>query len=512
MHSLTRPRQRASTGRRPRSPLGSLVIVFSAACSGRAETFIDGTPPGESRLSLLELPSAGTSGDPAALPAGEAALPGGEAGLAACTALPRTCERTSLPLQAAAAGAGEPPRLSSGGSYGVQLPAVDLTAEVTGVATPVNYGVVSFTPEVSGRHELLLGTPNLPVRVIADGVEIGSACTRRFASDECDAFRRANVYELSAGVEYHIELGPIEPQRWVRLRVEAPPRPLEPRLVFTAALGGERQRDLYSIREDGSGLTRLTFTADQSETGPRWSPDHSRVSFLAGSRLFAHDVANGDVVLLAPEVGRDGWGATPAAWSPDGARVVYPHPRPSWIVEFDDGEIVDESYATLLHFVDADGSNDVPFSEPPDSGLPPGLGSWYFPTWSTDGWIAAQLGDDCPDCPGGWQYVLAREDGSELRSIGFDYGRDTFPESDLDWSPDGQRWVYTTLRGRIDSASTSDPLDTTALASESAHTARWSPDGTSVAFLRADGIYLVDANGDNERRIFAAEGVSGLDW
>jgi Tol biopolymer transport system component len=43
-------------------------------------------------------------------------------------------------------------------------------------------------------------------------------------------------------------------------------------------------------------------------------------------------------------------------------------------------------------------------------------------------------------------------------------------------------------------------------------TPRWSPDGASIAYLRADGIYLMDRDGQNQRRIFAATGISGLDW
>jgi len=517
--------RRQLTSVSPRST--SLVILFAAGCSGRAETVNDGTPQVGSGRSLSRLsgddipgklgaistsgPHEATSVEPEALLlaiAGEGEVSRSGADVEpACTHVPLTCDRVSQPLRAAGEEATELPRLSPGASYGVQLAALD----EAGATPSAHFGFVSFTPEYSGRYELLIGTPNMPLRVLEEGAEIGRLCTRRVSAAECDAFRRVNVYELNGGVEYRIELGPIEPQRWVRLRFEAPPRPVDARLVFAAALGGETQRDLYSIREDGSGLARLTFTAEQSESAARWSPDFSKVSFLAGSELFALDVASGDVVALAAQVGRNGQGLTPAAWSPDGTRLLYPHPRPPWVVEFDDGEIVDESYSTLLHFVDANGDSDVPFPEPPDGGQPPGLGSWSFPTWFADGRIAARLGDDCPDCPGGWWYALVREDGSELQSINFGPNED-FPESDLDWSPAGERWVYTTLSGRVGSASTSDALDSVVLTTSGSHTARWSPDGASVAFLRADGIYLVDADGGNERRIFAADGVAGLDW
>lgn len=134
------------------------------------------------------------------------------------------------------------------------------------------------------------------------------------------------------------------PRRWVRVRLGAPSRTVEARLVFAAALGSERQQDLYSIREDGSGLARLTFSTWQSESAPRWSPDLSRLAFLVGSELFMLDVRTGAALALASQVGRNGQGLTPAAWSPDGVRLLYPHRVHSWMVELDDGEILDVSY------------------------------------------------------------------------------------------------------------------------------------------------------------------------
>ena len=41
----------------------------------------------------------------------------------------------------------------------------------------------------------------------------------------------------------------------------------------------------------------------------------------------------------------------------------------------------------------------------------------------------------------------------------------------------------------------------------------WSPDGGSIAFIGADGVYVVDAEGATEPRlVLAATDVRGLDW
>jgi hypothetical protein len=41
----------------------------------------------------------------------------------------------------------------------------------------------------------------------------------------------------------------------------------------------------------------------------------------------------------------------------------------------------------------------------------------------------------------------------------------------------------------------------------------WSPDGGSIAYIHADGIYVVDPAGATEPRlVLAATDVRGLDW
>jgi Tol biopolymer transport system component len=42
--------------------------------------------------------------------------------------------------------------------------------------------------------------------------------------------------------------------------------------------------------------------------------------------------------------------------------------------------------------------------------------------------------------------------------------------------------------------------------------ARWSPDGKSIVFTRADGLYLADGDGANERRVAVGSGFRGPIW
>lgn len=81
--------------------------------------------------------------------------------------------------------------------------------------------------------------------------------------------------------------------------------------------------EIYTINIDGSGMTRLTFNAEE-ERGPDWSPDGTRIAFACrrDSPFFEicvmnadgtdqHKLTNNAVPDLSPK------------WSPDGTRIVF---------------------------------------------------------------------------------------------------------------------------------------------------------------------------------------------
>ncbi|HTL33391.1 MAG TPA: hypothetical protein VL326_09710 [Kofleriaceae bacterium] len=287
-------------------------------------------------------------------------------------------------------------------------------------------------------------------------------------------------------------------------------------IVFAAALDGQSQPDLYAV--DGASITRLTTTAG-AELYPAISPDRTEIAFVRDAHLYVLDVVVGVERKIAEQVGRRRE-ISGAAWSPDGTRMVYPYPREAYPVG-EDG--LDESYDTTLHFVNADGTNDIAYNEPAESGQPPGIGTLGEPAWSSTNLIAFTVADDCPDCAGGAHYAYSHPDGSDFQVIEpTDLGSNPlYPRHDLDWSPDATQWAFTS-QSYLDNGPTGpNPRVATrsvanteirALTTIGASHPRYAPDGQSIAFLRADGIYVMSATGGGEHRIVSASGVSSLDW
>jgi len=117
---------------------------------------------------------------------------------AACTA----ASEGATPLTAAVLPtAGLSPDIAADTVYGVRLPAT---------STGGYGGQIEFRPPSDGTYELYLGTPNIPLRIIADNVWTTPAteCTRYIPSTECSLLRRGTRLALRADTTYRFEFGP----------------------------------------------------------------------------------------------------------------------------------------------------------------------------------------------------------------------------------------------------------------------------------------------------------------
>lgn len=188
------------------------------------------------------------------------------------------------------------------------------------------------------------------------------------------------------------------------------------RIAFVSTRSGHQE--IYSIRPDGSGLTRLTEgTAHNSE--PAWSPDGRTIAFRS-----QRDGARPQIYFMNADgsgqsrVTRDTLAYAAPSWSPDGKRIVFASTRAGR------GDIF---------IMNADGTGETRLTTTT-------TGHSGAPFWSPDGkliafWTSRDGNDEV--------YVM-NADGSDMRNISNHAGRDL----PVGWSRDSQYVFVRSTRDR----------------------------------------------------------------
>lgn len=239
--------------------------------------------------------------------------------------------------------------------------------------------------------------------------------------------------------------------------------------------------DLFTMRADGSDVTRLTSTPDADEGAPVFSPDGRRLLFDTDRdgnfEIYVMDLATRETRRLTTHRARD----VAPAWSPDGARVAFMSDRAS-------------APAFDVFLMDADGGNVERLTE---------NGTFWFPQFSPDGRrLAFHNGRDVHVMdlatrtmrrltvdPANGMYPTWSPDGRQIAFMSWRNGRTEIFVMDSDGQ--NQRRIVTTARG-----SAIDP--------------RWSPDGTRVVFVEVPETQATDQqSATSSRAIYVLEIGSG---
>jgi Tol biopolymer transport system component len=255
--------------------------------------------------------------------------------------------------------------------------------------------------------------------------------------------------------------------------VTRPAAPAAPKPKRNGKIAWVRDGDIWLMNADGSGAAQLTSSTDDapvSYASPSWSPDGSKLAYVAS------DETGASAVYVSDANGKNGkkiaGGSVDPAWSPDGAQIA---------VSSDDGD-----YTSIFLVPSAGGTAKKLCSAP---------GFLNQPAWSPDGKQIAyrrEAVDDKPDTT-----VIASATGcAEAETTG---GDDSMPS---------YAWNFSLAFARMDENGDQDIFvrakggsakDVTASPDFNDTSPRFSPDGTKIVFVSdRDGnaeIYVMGADG-----------------
>jgi TolB protein len=244
--------------------------------------------------------------------------------------------------------------------------------------------------------------------------------------------------------------------------------------VRTYKLAFNRNADIYTINEDGTGLTLVTTSGGSCS----WSADGTQITFdtarNGSSQIYVVNVDGSNAHAVTDGTKNE---ALPA-WSPDGTRIAFQASGDIFVIN-----------------TDGSGQKQLTTNRAND----------YFAAWSPDSKQIVFVSER----DGNPEIYTMTADGSNQRRITDNPAEDTFP----DWSPDAKQIVFSSKRagGSQIYVMTVDGSEVKMLTDPATGTAdypTWSPDGTRIAFDASGGIYVMKADGSRRTRLTPNDGAS----
>ena len=270
---------------------------------------------------------------------------------------------------------------------------------------------------------------------------------------------------------------------------------------------GDLRGEIWTMAADGGTQTRIVASGPGEATQPAWSPDGSRIVYVAWAHAGTDELV-ADLWTVAPD-GSDArqitsdpeWDWIPA-WSPDGAWIAFTsRPTPATPAAAPLGQpqaggapdvVAGTAGGWSIYLVRPDGTERRQLTTGGES---------MAPVWSPDGSRIAYHGTR----DGNLDIFVANADGTSEQRVTDDPGADWSPI----WSPDGTRLIFTSDRSGDDDVwvvSASGGAATNMTNDPAADQVPiWSPDGARIAFVSdrtADvEVWSMAANGTDLRNL-----------
>jgi Tol biopolymer transport system component len=254
-----------------------------------------------------------------------------------------------------------------------------------------------------------------------------------------------------------------------------------------------RGGDLWTIRPDGTALTRLTRTTAK-EANPAWSPDGAKIAFDSGGSIYVTDAQGKKPVNLSAVEADPASGSCDSnpTWSPDGKQIAL--------------SAVTDDCTGAAGEIDAMGSDGKGrhIIENDYSGI---LGGDDEPAWGPGGGrIAFTRSDSERMASGPYDYdiwILDTRTGKALRALTAN-SRSTSPS----WRPNGLQIAFAGPKGiTVMSAAGKAPTFLVRGGSPA-----WSPDSGQIVYVGKGGLSIVRTNGSRAQRLLLKCSCASPDW